>query len=50
MSDRREHEEKSRTQNIGNLLAAAQKAQRAKFEVATMKSSSSNSKSGSPAL
>jgi len=37
MSDRREHEEKSRTQNIGNLLAAAQKAQRAKFEVATMK-------------
>lgn len=25
------------TQNIGNLLAAAQKAQRAKFEVATMK-------------
>ena len=26
-----------RTQNIGNLLAAAQKAQRAKFEVATMK-------------
>ncbi len=25
MSDRREHEEKSRTQNIGNLLAAAQK-------------------------
>ena len=37
MSDRCEHEEKSRTQNIGNLLAAAQKAQRAKFEVATMK-------------
>ena len=37
MSDRREHEEKSRVQNIGNLLAAAQKAQRAKFEVATMK-------------
>lgn len=37
MSDHREHEEKSRTQNIGNLLAAAQKAQRAKFEVATMK-------------
>lgn len=37
MSDRREYEEKSRTQNIGNLLAAAQKAQRAKFEVATMK-------------
>lgn len=37
MSDRREHEEKSRVQNIGNLLVAAQKAQRAKFEVATMK-------------
>ncbi len=30
-------EEKARVQNIGNLLAAAQKAQRAKFEVATMK-------------
>lgn len=29
--------EKAREKNIGNLLAAAQKAQRAKFEVATMK-------------
>lgn len=30
-------EEKARAQNIGSILLAAQKAQRAKFEVATMK-------------
>lgn len=37
MSDDHYHEEKAREKNIGNLLAAAQKIQRAKFEVATMK-------------
>lgn len=37
MSDDHEREEKARAQNIANLLAAAQKEQRAKFEVATMK-------------
>lgn len=37
MSDDHEHEEKARAKNIANLLAAAQKEQRAKFEVATMK-------------
>lgn len=37
MTDKHEREEKARARNIGMTLAAAQKAQRAKFEVATMK-------------
>ena len=32
-----EIEEKARARNVGNILLAAQKAQRAKFEIATMK-------------